>query len=107
MVEAGNLHEEIGPSPLVKHGFSENYVRFARTRGQWEQSSDIEDLLVALADKVWKGTRNKDLEQKIVQRIASACDDETWDVYLKLDDLLRAIADRADERLLWYGKQPL
>jgi len=26
---------------------------------------------------------------------------EVWDVYLKLDEILSQIADRADERLAW------
>ncbi len=34
------------------------------------------DLLVALADKVWKRKREEDLEQRLVARIAAATGEE-------------------------------
>ncbi len=107
LVEPGTKHEEIGPTLLIERGFPGELARFARTHGQWENTEDIEDLLVALADKIWKGTRSKILEGRIVQNIAQTCNEESWQVYLKLDDLLTKIAESAHERLDWYAKQSL
>ncbi len=107
LTEPGNLHEAVGSSLLIEHGFPDSYARFARTHGQWEQSSDVEDWLVALADKVWKGARHKELEGRIVQHISLACKEEVWTVYTKFDDLIASIAEGADERLHWYGTQQM
>ena len=92
---------------LIEHGISAEYARFARTHGQWERSTDIEDLLVALADKLWKGTRNRELEKKVVQYSSTVCREATWSVYTKLDDVLTPIADGSPQRLEWYADQPL
>jgi hypothetical protein len=105
--DSGNQHETIGPGLLIQHGIPEIYARFALTDGQWEQSTGIENLLVALADKIWKGTRNKDLEMKIARQVSSVCAEEVWSVYIKLDDILSPIAKDADERLAWCRKHSL
>jgi putative nucleotidyltransferase with HDIG domain len=107
LVESGTNHERVGASILIEHGFPEKLARFAQTHGQWEENTNVEDLLVALADKNWKGARHKDLEGKIVQIISATCNEEDWKVFLKFDDLLSGIADSAHERLDWYSKQPL
>ncbi len=43
--------------------------------------------LVAFADTIWKGKRNEALEREIAQQIARRCREETWEVYMKLDDI--------------------
>ena len=104
---SGNQHEIIGPGLLIQNGIPEKYARFALTHGRWEQSTAIEDLLVTLADKIWQGARNKDLEMKIAGQISAVCGEAIWSVYMKLDDLLSAIAKDADERLAWFGTHSL
>lgn len=96
----GNQHEADGPSLLVQNGVSAASARFTRTHTRWnEPDIAIEDLLVALADSIWKGKRHDDLEQLVVGWIAVAIKIEPWDVWLRLDEILTAIAERADERL--------
>ena len=59
---------------------------------------------VALADSIWKGQRDDDLEQEVVGKIAAAVKIEPWDVWLRLDEIVTKIADRADERLEMQGR---
>ena len=58
-----------------------------------------EDLIVALADHCWKGSRNEELESQIADRIADSLGIETWGVFLTLDDILAKLANGADKRL--------
>src|SRR5262245_33566156 len=58
----GRLHEQDGPPLLERHGVPPNLARFARTHGTWQSEPvEREDLLVALADKIWKGQRDEAL----------------------------------------------
>ncbi len=63
--------------------------------------------LVAFADTIWKGKRNEALEREIAQQIARRCREETWEVYMKLDDIACELAKDAHDRILWQGKYPL
>jgi hypothetical protein len=97
---AGNQHEPAGYTLLLQHGAPERRARFARTHARWGgEDATAEDQLVALADKIWKGQRQEDLEQRLVQRIAAATGEEPWSVFMRLDDLLTRIAAQAEERL--------
>jgi hypothetical protein len=99
----GRRHENQGPALLVEHGLPAAYARFARTHGQWAHEAEplLEDLLVALADTIWKGKRNARLEDAMVRRLAEASGEAPWETFLKLDDILQGIADEADGRLAW------
>lgn len=102
----GTQHEEIGPQLLQESCFPESYARFARTHAQWdrEASLQLEDLLVAFADTIWKGKRDEALEQEIAQQIARQCQEELWQVYIKFDDIASDLAKDAHNRILWQGK---
>jgi hypothetical protein len=104
----GHAHEEAGVRLLVRSGIAEHLARFARTHGQWkEQDAAFEDLLVALADKIWKGKRDDALEQSVVDAVAVRSGDEVWKVWLQMDDLLSDLADSADDRLSWQAATPV
>ena len=60
----GHAHEAAGRELLEAEGFAADLARFAETHGDWREGT-IEDLLVALADKVWKGKRIAELEERI------------------------------------------
>ncbi|HMA36486.1 MAG TPA: HD domain-containing protein [Chloroflexia bacterium] len=102
----GTQHETIGPSLLIAHGIPAQYARFAQTHGTWQQTTmvNIEDLLVALADTIWKGKRNEDLELRLAGLIADVCSAETWQVYMQLDELITRITEDADKRLAWQER---
>jgi hypothetical protein len=105
----GVQHEEIGPQLLLESGFPETHARFARTHAQWDREAPVqlEDVLVAFADTIWKGKREESLEREIAQQIARQYQEEPWEVYMKLDDIACELAKGAHDRILWQGKYPL
>lgn len=105
---SGHAHESTGVQLLLQNGVAVPLARFARTHGQWkEQEVDLEDLLVALADKVWKGKRDDALEQSVADIIAARSGEAVWQVWLQMDDLLSALAASADTRLAWQANHPI
>ncbi|WP_437193326.1 hypothetical protein [Planctomicrobium sp. SH527] len=84
---------------------SPDLARFCRTHGAWSQESlSLEDLLVALADTIWKGQRLEELKMQIVNQIVEKTDLESWLVFQELDELLTEIASCGDERLAWQAQ---
>lgn len=104
----GSAHERDGYELLLDRGVPENAARFARTHASWnEPDADIEDLLVSLADKIWKGKRVPELEQMIVHRLATASGQQPWQVFMVLDEELDRIAADADRRLAFQASYPV
>ncbi|MGS2810489.1 hypothetical protein [Nocardia sp. MW-W600-9] len=67
----------------------------------------MEDLLVSLADKVWKAKRVSELEQLVVQHLAAIDGQQSWQVFMTLDDELDRIAADADRRLAFQASYPV
>lgn len=86
----GRLHERDGPLFLQAHGLEPRLARFARTHAEWE-GEGIEDLLVALADTVWKGHRHDALEQGVCRAITAKSDVRDWQAWSIIDELAEAI----------------
>ena len=104
----GSAHELAGHALLLDRGVEERLARFARTHASWtEPGIEVEDLLVSVADKVWKAKRVDDLEQLLVDRFAAANGEPGWAVFLALDDELDRIAAGADERLAVQAAHPV
>ncbi|WP_346104063.1 hypothetical protein [Nonomuraea maheshkhaliensis] len=62
----GSAHEEAGQALLLGRGVNPEHARFAATHASWtRQDVGLEDLLVSLADKIWKNKRVPDLEDLI------------------------------------------
>lgn len=100
----GSRHEELGHILLEQHGIDPSLARFARTHGEWRQSPDLpfEDLLVALADMVWRGKRDSTLEERIACKLPG----EPWAMLIALDEVIAPIAEGGEARLAWqreYG----
>lgn len=101
----GNRHEQDGPGLLEQYGVSQSRSRFAQTHGTWSHPDlAVEDLLVALADNCWKGSRNEDLESKVAERIAGSLGIEIWEAFMGLDEIVAQVASRGEERLAWQGR---
>jgi hypothetical protein len=101
----GTRHEAAGEGLLIRHGIEPSMARFARTHGSWDRDDGtLEDLLVALADQVWKGKRVTELESRVARVITTMTGREEWEVWSELDEVLEAITADADERLRWQGK---
>jgi hypothetical protein len=105
LTTTGNQHEQDGPALLEQYGIPPCLSRFARTHGirRCEEDQPLEDLLVALADAIWKG-RCPELEGRVVQRIAAMISLEQWQVFLKVDDLANRLSADEQERLAWQQR---
>ena len=96
----GSAHEAAGAVMLRGYG---ELARFAANHARWERpDATPEELLVTLADKVWKGKRVDGLER----RVAALLGGEPWQAYMALDDELTRIADGADARLAFQAADP-
>ena len=106
----GAQHEATGLELMLRAGVPEREARFAVTHASWESDDvTLEDLLVTLADKVWKGRRIENLELGVARAIASSCGVELWAVYQGLAEILDELSSRAEERLEWqsrFGVEP-
>lgn len=91
----GDRHEAAGEALLLARGVPADVARICRTHARWEEAETLEELVVALADKLWKGTRVQALEDRVVAWVAG----DRWDERVRLDDLFEAIADGGAERL--------
>jgi hypothetical protein len=100
----GSLHEKAGEQLLLEAGVAPHLARFAATHASWtEPGITVEDLLVSLADKVWKGKRVRELEQLLVDQLVIASGQEAWQVFLDLDDQLGKLTESADARLAFQN----
>jgi len=98
---SGEKHQEDGPALLISNGVDPRLARFALTHSQWDDTMAVEDLVVALADKVWKGRGLPDLEAVLAKRIAGKTGLPEWQIFSQLDEILGEIAEGADERLAY------
>jgi hypothetical protein len=105
---AGSAHEPAGRALLLAHDVPDRLARFAGTHGTWTAPDrTIDDLLVSLADKVWKGRREADLEDLVVGHIAAATGHPRWQAFLDLDDILGGLTADADQRLAFQATYPV
>jgi hypothetical protein len=105
----GQKHEREGEKLLLNLGVPPELARFARTHGEWRLDSNpsVEDLLVALADSVWKGKRDETLEARLIPDISIQTGLESWAVFESLDNFLSEIAFDADHRIDWQKSFPV
>jgi hypothetical protein len=104
----GSEHEQAGYELLLSKGVEERLARFARTHASWhEPGIGMNDLLVSLADKIWKAKRVQDLEQLVTERLAEAGGQPSWVVFMALDDFLDQVAGDADARLAFQASHPV
>jgi len=52
-----------------------------------------------LADKLWKGKREVELELGIIDEIAGRLGVSRWDIFARLDDTFEEIASEGSERV--------
>ena len=90
----GTAHEAAGEDLLLRYGVPAHLARFAGSHGwSWTwPAATLDELLVSLADKVWKGERVPDLEQRVTDATGHA-----------LDRILGDLAAGADERLAFQA----
>jgi hypothetical protein len=55
---------------------------------------------VALADTLWKGKRNTQLEVLFIKKLAELCSKDYWQLFIEMDSCFERIAAEGDARLL-------
>ena len=104
----GARHEEAGRELLLARGVTPELARFAGSHACWHAPGvSVEDLLVSLADKVWKNKRVADLEDLVVAELSRAGGRPLWQEFLELDEFLTAVGEGADRRLAWQAAHPV
>lgn len=96
----GHAHERSGERILAESGFASHIARMCVTHAAWsEPRAVLEDRLVALADKLWKGKRDADLEGALVDELAKRLGRDRWAIFGVIDDLCETIAEEGPDRL--------
>ena len=104
----GSKHEPAGYALLIRFGVPDEFARFARTHASWTLPGlTVDDLLVSVADKVWKAKRVTELEDLVVRQLAEATGTDMWEAFLVLDEVLGSLAQHADERLAVQANYPI
>ena len=96
----GSSHEPAGEQLLLERGATPEVARVCRSHAQWRDlAQTLEELVIALADKLWKGARVAELEELVIMRGASALGKDRWDLFTDLDALFEDVASTAESRL--------
>ena len=104
---AGARHEAAGERMLVERGVPPALARVCRSHAQWaSMDTSLEELLVALADKLWKGVRVPQLEDRVISEASARANRERWDLFVALDSAFEAIAADGDDRLARSHEAP-
>jgi len=96
----GSRHEWAGQALMLRHGVQPEVAKCCVSHAAWRNADvTFEERTVALADKLWKGKRETDLELAVIDEAAIRLDVGRWDVFDRLDLAFETIAASADERL--------
>lgn len=96
----GHAHEEAGERLLLASGVPPRIARACVTHAAWsEPRAELEDRLIALADKLWKGKRDATLEAALLAELTARTGRPTWEVFDVLDAVCERVADAGPERL--------
>jgi len=100
LLQSGAEHEPAGERLLLTNGVSPEVARVCLSHAQWRKMSvSLEELLIALADKLWKGVRNQELEELVISRVSDILRQDRWELFVTLDSVFEQIASRGNERL--------
>ena len=96
----GSQHEVAGERMLLERGVDPKLAHCCVSHAVWAADGvTFEERLVALADKLWKGKREKALELVIIDSAAERSGLTRWALFAELDILFEDIAAGADDRL--------
>ena len=105
LTESGkHQHQRSGVQLLQSLGVPYERARFAWTHGNWDSEQiALEDLIVAIADKAWKGKRIEALETRTTELLSAATLRPQWACHAELDEILQIVAKDADKKLAWQS----
>lgn len=98
--EPGSLHEQAGQALLLAHGVQPEIARCCGSHGAWNLPGvSLEERVVALADKLWKGKRDSALELNVIDEVTVTLGASRWDVFERLDSTFEQIAAEGAKRI--------
>jgi hypothetical protein len=97
--QPGHEHERAGEKLLLDRGVDARIARCCVSHANWSAECALEELVVALADKLWKGVRHEELEALVCDAVSKKLARERWSVFVDLDACFERVADGADDRL--------
>ncbi len=100
MTAPGSRHEPRGVEMLLAAGASPEVARVSLSHARWSTMPvTLEELIIALADKLWKGVRISELENMVITECAARSRNDYWQLYVVLDSSFERIADQGPDRL--------
>ena len=100
MTGVGSEHEPEGEKILLSKGIDPKIARCCLSHAQWKNMEcSLEELLIALSDKLWKGKRVQELELQVIDRVSELLGKGRWAVFEELDTQFEHIASGGHERL--------
>lgn len=100
LAQSGSKHELAGESLLLKNDVRPEIARICLTHAQWKnETCSLEELTVALSDKLWKGKREKELELLVIDKVAKLLNKDRWEIFVDLDAVFEDIAADGAQRL--------
>lgn len=101
LAASGSMHTKAGERLLLEHGVAPQIARCCVSHAYWaSMACSLEELLIALADKLWKGKREPLLETFVIDEVAQHLGLARWDVYMELDSEFELVAADGHERLI-------
>jgi hypothetical protein len=96
----GSEHEPAGQALLLSASVDAAVARCCMSHARWaDMETSFEELVVALADTLWKGKRNEVLEKRVVEGAAARVGRPFWDLFVPLDTQFEDIAGGGPGRL--------
>jgi len=100
MSESGSKHEPEGQRILIEKGVDPKIARCCISHAQWHSMEcSLEELLIALSDKLWKGKRVEELELRVIDMVSDMLGNSRWELFAELDNHFEYIASGGTERL--------
>ena len=98
--EKGSKHEALGVRVAEKLGLDPSTSKICTSHGSTTpEGLSKEEIVVRLADKLWKGKRDAEFERKVAEVFSQELKEAAWKTFLKLDLIFENIAARAADRL--------
>lgn len=96
----GSFHEAAGKQLMLNSDVQAEIAECCVSHAAWRSPGlSLEELTVALADKLWKGKREEDLELLVIDLVAERLGTDRWEVFPILDSVFEGIAAGGADRL--------
>lgn len=96
----GSEHEPEGEKILLNLGADPKIARCCMSHARFStMECSIEELIIALSDKLWKGKRVEELELEVIDACSALTGNDRWDLFTELDHHFELIAEGGDDRL--------